>query len=144
MSNGSYRIEIMEVVDNNSDHDELLDAAITYKIDGTYPSNSSKDRKRAIRKRAERLEINKGELFLLRKSGEQKVNIITEPAEQRHILEACHSNVTSGHFGITKTWKRLTAHAWLHQRIHAATDFLSITKCMYPWYARMVLCMHST
>ena len=69
----------MEVVDNNSDHDEVLDAAITYKIDGTYPSNSSKDR-----------------------------------------------------------------NAWLHQRIHAATDFLSITKCMYPWYARMVLCMHST
>ena len=32
----------MEVVDNNSDHYEVLDAAITYKIDGTYPSNSSK------------------------------------------------------------------------------------------------------
>ena len=56
MSNGSYRIERMEVVDNNSDHDEVLDAAITYKIDGTYPSNLSKDRKRAIRKRAEQLE----------------------------------------------------------------------------------------
>ena len=48
MSNGSYRIEIMEVVDNNSDHDKVLDAAIAYKIDGTYPSNSSKDRKRAV------------------------------------------------------------------------------------------------
>ena len=35
----------MEVVDNNSDHNEVLDAAITYKIDGTYPSNLSKDRK---------------------------------------------------------------------------------------------------
>ena len=67
----------MDVVDNDSDHDEVLDAAITYKIDGTYSSNSSKDR-----------------------------------------------------------------NAWLHQRIHAATDFF---KCgMYPWYARMVLCMHST
>ena len=32
----------MEVVDNDSDHDEVLDAAITYKIDGTYSSNSSK------------------------------------------------------------------------------------------------------
>ena len=48
VSNGSYRIEIMEVVDNNSDHDKVLDAAITYKIDGSYPSNSSKDRKRAV------------------------------------------------------------------------------------------------
>ena len=82
MSNGSYRIERMEVVDNNSDHDEVMDAAITYKIDGTYPSNSSNDRKRTIRKRAERLEINKRELFLLRKNGEQKVKIITEPEEQ--------------------------------------------------------------
>ena len=45
VSNGSYKIERMEVVDNNSDHDEVLDAAITYKIDGIYPSNSSKDRK---------------------------------------------------------------------------------------------------
>ena len=35
----------MEVVKNNSDYDEVLNAAITYKIDGNYPSNSSKDRK---------------------------------------------------------------------------------------------------
>ena len=53
VSNGSYRNKRMEVVDNNSDHNEVLDTAITYKIDRTYPSNSSKDRKKAIRKRAE-------------------------------------------------------------------------------------------
>ena len=29
----------------NSDYDEILDAAITYKIDGTYPSEALKDRK---------------------------------------------------------------------------------------------------
>ena len=63
----------MEAVDNNSDHVKVLDAAITYKINGTYLSNSSKDR-----------------------------------------------------------------NAWLHQRIHAATDFLSITKCMYP----CMVCTH--
>ena len=34
-----------ENVAENSDHDEVLDAAITYKIDATYPSNSLKDRK---------------------------------------------------------------------------------------------------
>ena len=50
MSNGSYRIERMEAVDNNSDHDEVLDAAITYKIDGTYPSNLSKDRKEQFKR----------------------------------------------------------------------------------------------
>ena len=58
----------MEEVDNdniaeNSDHDKILDAAIAYKNYGTYPSKSLKDRKRAIRKRAEQLEIDKGELF---------------------------------------------------------------------------------
>ena len=41
----------MEEVDNdniaeNSNHDEILDAAITYKNYGTYPSNSLKDWKR--------------------------------------------------------------------------------------------------
>ena len=103
----------MEEVDkiaagNDCECDEVLDAAITYKADGTYPSNSSKDRKRAIRKRAERLEIFKGELFFVKKNGKQRVKIITDPKEQRRILEACHSNVTSGHFGVTKTFKRLT------------------------------------
>ena len=99
----SYRIERMEDVTmvedrvedgelKNSDHDEILDAAITHKIDGTG---------RSIRKRAERLEIDKGELFFLRKNG-QKVKIITDPAEQKRILEACHSDFTSGHFGATK------------------------------------------
>ena len=84
------------------EHDEILDAAIT---DRTYPSNSSK---RAILKRAEQLEIVKGELFFLRKNGKQKVKIITDPKEQKRILEACHSDVTSEHFGVTKTCKRLT------------------------------------
>ena len=73
-------------------------------------------RKRAIRKRAERLEINKGELFLLRKNGKQKVKIITEPEEQKRILEACHSDVTSGHFGIMKTCKRLTERLFFYWR----------------------------
>ena len=103
----------MEEVDNdniaeNSDHDKILDAAITYKNYGSYPSNSLKDKKRAIRKRAERLEIDKGELFLLRKNGKQKVKIIADPEEQKRILEACHSDHTFGHFGVTKTCKRIT------------------------------------
>jgi len=31
--------------DNDSEHNEILNVAITYKTDGTYPTNSSKDRK---------------------------------------------------------------------------------------------------
>ena len=69
--------------------DKLLDAAITYKTEGTYPSNLSKDRKWAIRKRAERLEIVKGVIFFAKKNGKQRVKIITDPKEQKRILEAC-------------------------------------------------------
>ena len=50
------------VADNDSEHDEILDTVITYKTDRTYASNSLKDRKRAIQKRAEWLKIVKGEL----------------------------------------------------------------------------------
>ena len=33
--------EVDEIVaDNDSEHDEILDAVIMYKTDGTYPSNS--------------------------------------------------------------------------------------------------------
>ena len=42
---------------------KILDAVIMYKTDRTYPSNLSKDRKRAIQERAEQLAIVKGELF---------------------------------------------------------------------------------
>ena len=112
-------------VDDDVEHDEILDAAITYKTDGTYPSSSSKDRKRAIRKRAERLEIVKGELFFLRKNGKQKVKIITDPKEQKRILEACHSDVTSGHFGVTKTCKRLTERFYWRGITNQAKDLVS-------------------
>ena len=64
MGNSSYEIERMEDVDmvedqveddelKNSDHDEILDAAITYKINGTYPNEALKDRKRAFKKSRE-------------------------------------------------------------------------------------------
>ena len=37
--------EVDEIVaDNDSEHDKILDAAITYKTDGTYPSNLSPER----------------------------------------------------------------------------------------------------
>ena len=53
----------MEVVDNNSDHNECLDVAITYKIDGTYPSNSSKDRNRQFEREQSGLKSIKENYF---------------------------------------------------------------------------------
>ena len=108
-------------------NDEILDAAIVYKTDGTYPTEASKDKNgRAIRKRSERLEVDKGELFLLRKNG--RVKIIIDPAEQKRILEACHSDFTSGHFGVTKTCKRLTERFYWRGITQQAKDLVS---CIY-------------
>ena len=45
--------EVDEIVaDNDSKHDEILDAAITYKTDGIYPSNLSKDWKKGNSKKS--------------------------------------------------------------------------------------------
>ena len=57
------------VENSRSEHDEILDTAITYKIHDTYPSEALKDMKLATRKRAERLEIDKGGKFFLKKNG---------------------------------------------------------------------------
>ena len=56
--------EVDEIVaDNDSEHDKILDAAITYKTDGTYPSNSLKDRIRAIQKEQSGLKLLKEFFF---------------------------------------------------------------------------------
>ena len=84
-------------------------------------TQSSKERKRAVRKRAERIEIVKGELFLLK----HKVKI-TDPKEQKRILEACHSDhVISRHFGVMKTCKRLTERFYWRGIAIQAKDLVS-------------------
>ena len=40
-----------------------------------------------------------------RKKG--RVKVVTSVEEQGRILRACHSDATSGHFGSTKTWRRV-------------------------------------
>ena len=36
------------------------------------------------------------------------MNVVTALEDQRRILESCHSDATSGHFGTTKAWRRTT------------------------------------
>ena len=121
-------MEELEVYVVDVHNDEILDAAIVYKTDGTYPTEASKDKKRAIRKRSERLEVDKGELFLLRKN--VRVKIIIDPAEQKRILEACHSDFTSGNFGVTKTCKKLTERFYWRGITQQAKDLVSCI-CIY-------------
>ena len=69
------------------------------------PSGLSKEKKRAVRKRAAALVVDKGEVFLKRKG--RHVKVVTAVADQRRILESCQCDRTSDHFGATKTWRRV-------------------------------------
>ena len=85
--------------------DPILELAIEYALHRSYPSGLSKEKKRAVRKRAAALVVDKGEVFLKRKG--RHVKVVTAVADQRQILESCHCDRTSGHFGATKTWRRV-------------------------------------
>ena len=37
----------------------------------------------------------------------RQVKVVTSAEEQARILRACHSDPTSGHFGTTKTWRKV-------------------------------------
>lgn len=36
-----------------------------------------------------------------------QVKVITAKDERKRVLRSCHADPTSGHFGVTKTWRRL-------------------------------------
>ena len=84
--------------------DHILDYTIEYKLSGTYPPSLMK-KKRAARKRAATLIADNGEIYVQRKKG--RVKVVTSVKEQGRILRACHSDATSGHFGSTKSWRRV-------------------------------------
>ncbi len=54
--------------------DEILEYAIQYAEDGSYPPELTKDKKRAVRKRAALLTVDKGEVFFNR--GKRKVKVV--------------------------------------------------------------------
>ena len=85
--------------------EQLLLLAIEYVMTGVYPAGLSKDKKRAVRRKAGTLITEKGEVFIQRQ--QRRVKVVTSKAEQARILRACHAEPTSGHFGVTKTWRRV-------------------------------------
>ncbi len=102
----------MDKATEPEDHEEkLLEYAIHFALTGSYPplddltSEKRKDRKRAIRRKAATLIVEKGEVYLQRQH--RRVKAITTKDEQKRILHACHCEPTSGYFGITKTWRRV-------------------------------------
>ena len=109
--------------DVDRDPDPILDLAIEYAIKRTYPEGLSKERKRAVRKRAAKLVVDKGEVFLKRKG--RLVKVVTDEKEQRRILQSCHADPTSGHFGMTKTWKRAAERFYWQGLSNQAKELVS-------------------
>ena len=64
--------------------DHILDCAIEYKLSGTYPPSLTKDKKRAVRKRAATLITDNGEIYVQRKK--RRVKVVTSVKEQGRIL----------------------------------------------------------
>ena len=101
--NSADEVSVQESED--TENDRILELAVEYAVRRSYPPGLSKEKKRAVRKRAATLIVDKGEVFLKRKG--RRVKVVTAVEDQRRILESCHSDPTSGHFGTTKTWRRV-------------------------------------
>lgn len=91
-------------VQQDKEIDRVLDLAVDYAVRRSYLPGLTKEKK-AVSKRASTLVVDKGKAFL-KKSGRQ-VKVVTTVEEQQRILESCHSDPTYGHFGVTKTWRRV-------------------------------------
>ena len=81
-----FWIAAMAESDSIKKADEILEYAIQYALDGSYPLELTKGKKRAIRKRAVLLTVNKGEVFLNR--GKTKAKVVVSLEKQRRVLKA--------------------------------------------------------
>jgi hypothetical protein len=118
-----------------------------------YPEQASKNLNRSIRKRAENIKVVNGDLMYVKKKGPE-VRIVRSTEEQKSILRMCHSDPTSGHFGVKKTinrirerfyWKGLYRDAedvvlkchqcqMMNKKISTARPELHPIPVQSPWY----------
>ena len=61
--------------------------------------------KRSVRKRADRV-IMRGVEVIYKKNSDE-IRLIQSREEQMRVLEMCHSDPTSGHFGVKKTFNQV-------------------------------------
>ena len=86
---------------------EILKEAIQYVIAGSkgnqykYPERWDKNMKRSVRKRADRVIMMGVEVMY--KTNSDEVRIIQSREAQMRVLK-CHSDPTSGRFGVKKTF----------------------------------------
>ena len=68
------RLMIREA-DDEQETDNILDYAIEYRMTGSYPPGLTKDKKRSVRKRAQAISVEEGEVYTQRKNN--KVRLFT-------------------------------------------------------------------
>ena len=114
--------------------DPVLELAIRYKLHRTYLPSLSKEKKKAVRKRASTITVDKGEVLLKRKG--RQVKVVTALEDQRRIMEYCHSDHTSGHFGTTKTWRRVAERFyWKGMSKHVKESVSTEYHCCAKYFA---------
>ena len=70
-----------------------------------------------------------------------QVKVITSVEDQKRILEACHCDPTSGHFGITKTWKRISERFYWKALSKDVKELVRVYKCFELFFfTTMMLC----
>ena len=102
----------------------ILDCTIHYVLNKTYPCELEKDKERAVRKCAATLVLDNGEVFVQQKN--RKVKVIRSREDQLLTVQACRSDPTSGHFGMKKTWRRLTERFYWKGMVADMDDFVSV------------------
>ena len=128
------------------DKDEILEEAIKYVVarsqnaEYDYPEGS-------IRRRAEKVIIKDGQIMYLKKKG-LSVRIIQSTQEQAQIFAMCHSDPTSGHFCVKKTFNRLSERfhwkgMYIVQIIHGDSHWVCAAnrKCR-PWEVEIFDSLH--
>ena len=111
--------------------DEILEEAIKYVIAGSkgnqykYPEGWDKNMKRSVRKRADRV-VMTGVEVMYKKKNSDEVRIIQSREEQMRILEMCHSDPTSGHFGVKKTFNRVRERFYWKGMCKDAEELVSL------------------
>lgn len=82
---------------------DAYDEIFNYLCDGSYPSAIDKDKKRNLRKKAEKFVLKDGALFYVGKRDSQPRRWVYSVDEQKQILAAWHHDKLAGHFGRDKT-----------------------------------------
>ena len=58
-----------------------------------------------------------------------QVKVVTSVEDQKRILHSCHSDPTSGNFGVTKTWRRLAERFYWKGMYQDAKNLVRFRGC---------------